>query len=121
MSSVCDIFIYNDKTIIGPLAYQPIPFSQTGNPVMSTVAFLASVVEPKIAAAAAKAALEEFAKVKEEIPPLIVDAHARNVQAHEDKSGVLDGTVGLKQAGIILREGDEKVEKMETGKLLFFE
>lgn len=41
----------------GPLAYQPIPFSQTGNPVMSTVAFLASVVDPRVASAAAKAAM----------------------------------------------------------------
>lgn len=42
---------------LGPLAYQPVPFSQSGNPVMSTVAFLASVVDPRIAASAAKAAL----------------------------------------------------------------
>lgn len=41
----------------GPLAYQPIPFSRSGNPVMSTVAFLASVVDPRIAGTAAKAAL----------------------------------------------------------------
>lgn len=45
------------NSILGPLAYQPIPFSQSGNPVMSTVAFLASVVDPRIAASAAKAAL----------------------------------------------------------------
>lgn len=42
---------------LGPLAYQPIPFSQSGNPIMSTVAFLASVVDPRIASSAAKAAL----------------------------------------------------------------
>ena len=41
----------------GPLAYQPIPFSQTGNPIMSTVAFLASVVDPRVASVAAKSAL----------------------------------------------------------------
>lgn len=44
-------------SVLGPLAYQPVPFSQSGNPVMSTVAFLASVVDPRIASAAAKAAL----------------------------------------------------------------
>jgi SWI/SNF related-matrix-associated actin-dependent regulator of chromatin subfamily C len=43
--------------ISGPLAYQPLPFSQAGNPVMSTVAFLASTVDPRVASAAAKAAL----------------------------------------------------------------
>ena len=42
---------------LGPLAYQPIPFSQHGNPIMSTVAFLASVVDPRVASAAAKSAL----------------------------------------------------------------
>lgn len=48
------------SNVLGPLAYQPVPFSQSGNPVMSTVAFLASVVDPRIAAAAAKAALGEL-------------------------------------------------------------
>ena len=43
--------------VAGPLVYQPIPFSQTGNPIMSTVAFLASVVDPRVASSAAKAAL----------------------------------------------------------------
>jgi len=46
------------------LSYQPIPFSKSGNPIMSTVAFLASVVDPRVAAAAAKAAMEEFAAIR---------------------------------------------------------
>lgn len=49
---------------MGPLSYQPIPFSKAGNPIMSTVAFLASVVDPRVAASAAKAAMEEFANIK---------------------------------------------------------
>lgn len=49
---------------MGPLAYQPIPFSKAGNPIMSTVAFLASVVDPRVAASAAKAAMIEFANIK---------------------------------------------------------
>ena len=52
---------------LGPLSYQPIPFSQAGNPIMSTVAFLASVVDPRVASAAAKAAKEEFARIKDEV------------------------------------------------------
>ena len=48
-----------DEASLGPLVYQPVPFSQQGNPVMSTVAFLASVVDPRVASAAAKAALGE--------------------------------------------------------------
>jgi SWI/SNF related-matrix-associated actin-dependent regulator of chromatin subfamily C len=48
------------SAVLGPLAYQPVPFSQAGNPVMSTVAFLQSVVHPQIASAAAKAALGKY-------------------------------------------------------------
>ena len=46
--------------VLGPLSHQPVPFSQQGNPIMSTVAFLASVVDPRVASAAAKAALGRF-------------------------------------------------------------
>jgi SWI/SNF related-matrix-associated actin-dependent regulator of chromatin subfamily C len=44
----------------GPLQYAKIPFSQADNPVMSVVAFLASVVDPKVAAAAAQSTIEEL-------------------------------------------------------------
>lgn len=54
-----DPYLESSEACLGPLAYQPIPFSQSGNPVMSTVAFLASVVDPRVASAAAKAALGE--------------------------------------------------------------
>lgn len=52
-----DPYLEDNSSSLGPLAYQPIPFSQAGNPVMSTVAFLASVVDPRVASAAAKSAL----------------------------------------------------------------
>ena len=45
---------------MGPLAFHPTPFSQAGNPIMSTVAFLASLVDPKIALAASKAAIGKY-------------------------------------------------------------
>jgi SWI/SNF related-matrix-associated actin-dependent regulator of chromatin subfamily C len=64
-----DPYLEDGDSAIGPLAYQPIPFSKSGNPIMSTVAFLASVVDPRVAAAAAKSAMEEFAKIKEEPLP----------------------------------------------------
>ena len=50
-------FIVVGVVNLGPLSHQPVPFSQQGNPIMSTVAFLASVVDPRVASAAAKAAL----------------------------------------------------------------
>jgi len=59
-----DPYLEDDGGFLGPLACQPIPFSKSGNPIMSTVAFLASVVDPRVAAAAAKAAMEEFAAIK---------------------------------------------------------
>ncbi|TKS88499.1 SWI/SNF complex subunit SMARCC2 BRG1-associated factor 170 [Collichthys lucidus] len=61
-----DPYLEDSSASLGPLAYQPVPFSQSENPVMSTVAFLASVVDPRVASSAAKAALEEFSRVQEE-------------------------------------------------------
>uniref|UniRef100_A0A672HKU4 SWI/SNF related, matrix associated, actin dependent regulator of chromatin, subfamily c, member 1b n=1 Tax=Salarias fasciatus TaxID=181472 RepID=A0A672HKU4_SALFA len=55
-----DPYLEDSSASLGPLAYQPVPFSQSENPVMSTVAFLASVVDPRVASAAAKAALGEL-------------------------------------------------------------
>ncbi|KAG0321202.1 hypothetical protein BGZ99_004054 [Dissophora globulifera] len=49
---------------LGPLQFNRIPFSETDNPVMSVVAFLASVVNPGVAAAAAQSALKELALAK---------------------------------------------------------
>uniref|UniRef100_F1KT08 SWI/SNF complex subunit SMARCC2 n=1 Tax=Ascaris suum TaxID=6253 RepID=F1KT08_ASCSU len=113
-----------EAEILGPLAYQPIPFSQSGNPVMSTVAFLASVVDPRVAASATKAAIEEFAKMKEEVPPLVVEAHTRNVEATTASRGdKVEGGVGLNVSGIATddkekskaeEEKKESEEPMET-------
>ncbi|KAK0088239.1 hypothetical protein PV326_004917 [Microctonus aethiopoides] len=85
---------------LGPLAYQPVPFSKAGNPVMSTVAFLASVVDPRVAASAAKAAMEEFAAIKDQVPAALLDQHLRNVQASANSDGKFDPAAGLAQSGI---------------------
>ncbi|XP_045779311.1 SWI/SNF complex subunit SMARCC2 isoform X1 [Maniola jurtina] len=68
--------------VLGPLAYQPIPFSKVGNPVMSTVAFLASVVDPRIASKATRAAMDEFAAIKDEVPAAMMEAHVKAAGAH---------------------------------------
>ncbi|KAL5257926.1 hypothetical protein ACHWQZ_G012765 [Mnemiopsis leidyi] len=84
----------NDAAGSGPLNYQPIPFSQTGNPVMSTVAFLASVVDPRVAASAAKAALQEFSKMKNEIPPELINSHVNQKEKEEaEKTDKAEGEV----------------------------
>uniref|UniRef100_A0A1I7XN08 SWIRM domain-containing protein n=1 Tax=Heterorhabditis bacteriophora TaxID=37862 RepID=A0A1I7XN08_HETBA len=52
------------------------------------------------------------------VPPLMLEAHARNVQAYEEKSGQLDGNAGLSKSGIAtdIKKDDknDEVEKMDT-------
>ncbi|XP_072401811.1 SWI/SNF complex subunit SMARCC2 isoform X1 [Diabrotica undecimpunctata] len=84
---------------LGPLAYQPIPFSKAGNPIMSTVAFLASIVDPRVAAAAAKSAMNEFASIKDEVPASVMDAHLKNVEA-SNADGKYDPAANLALTGI---------------------
>lgn len=98
---------------LGPLSYQPMPFSKQGNPVMSTVAFLASVVDPRIASAAAKSALEEFSKMKDEVPNALLEAHVKNVEtaAAENPGGKYDPAYGLSSSGIAGTEPDQAEDK----------
>uniref|UniRef100_A0A673WXE3 SWI/SNF related BAF chromatin remodeling complex subunit C2 n=1 Tax=Salmo trutta TaxID=8032 RepID=A0A673WXE3_SALTR len=105
-----DPYLEDTSSSLGPLAYQPVPFSQAGNPVMSTVAFLASVVDPRVASAAAKSALEEFSRMKEEVPAALVEAHVRRVEEAARASGRQDPLYGLEGSGIAgtsLEEGDK--------------
>uniref|UniRef100_I3KSF6 SWI/SNF related BAF chromatin remodeling complex subunit C2 n=1 Tax=Oreochromis niloticus TaxID=8128 RepID=I3KSF6_ORENI len=104
-----DPYLEDSSSSLGPLAYQPVPFSQAGNPVMSTVAFLASVVDPRVASAAAKSALEEFSRMKEEVPAALVEAHVRRVEEAARVSGRQDPLYGLEGSGIAgtgLEEGE---------------
>lgn len=88
---------------LGPLAFQPIPFSQAGNPIMSTVAFLASVVDPRVASAAAKAAIAEFTRMKDEVPPQCMDSHVASVvAAHKEGKTVDPATYNLEQTGVAI-------------------
>uniref|UniRef100_A0AAY4A398 SWI/SNF related, matrix associated, actin dependent regulator of chromatin subfamily c member 2 n=1 Tax=Denticeps clupeoides TaxID=299321 RepID=A0AAY4A398_9TELE len=114
-----DPYLESSEASLGPLAYQPIPFSQSGNPVMSTVAFLASVVDPRVAAAAARAALEEFSRVREEVPAELVEAHVKKVQEAARTTGKVDPAFGLESSGIAgtAPEEPEKTETTETEKM----
>merc|ERR1711976_504026 len=98
---------------LGPLAYQPIPFSNAGNPIMSTVAFLASVVDPRVASAAAKAAMEEFAKIKDEVPTVIMDAHMSKVKEATEKGEDSAIDKSLEKCGIGGREKELSPEEKE--------
>ncbi|XP_071751630.2 SWI/SNF complex subunit SMARCC1 [Centroberyx gerrardi] len=108
-----DPYLESTEATLGPLAYQPVPFSQSGNPVMSTVAFLASVVDPRVASAAAKAALEEFSRVREEVPAELVEAHVKKVQEAARSTGKVDPAFGLESSGIA-GTAPEEPEKTET-------
>ncbi|XP_038117822.1 SWI/SNF complex subunit SMARCC2 isoform X1 [Culex quinquefasciatus] len=109
-----DPYLEDDNTYLGPLSYQPIPFSKAGNPIMSTVAFLASVVDPRIAASAAKAAMEEFAAIKDEVPASMMDAHLKNVEK-SSFGGKFDPYAGLTTSGIA-GTGTDKDKEEEEGK-----
>uniref|UniRef100_A0A3Q3K292 SWI/SNF related, matrix associated, actin dependent regulator of chromatin, subfamily c, member 2 n=1 Tax=Monopterus albus TaxID=43700 RepID=A0A3Q3K292_MONAL len=114
-----DPYLEDSFSSLGPLAYQPIPFSQAGNPVMSTVAFLASVVDPRVASAAAKSALEEFSRMKEEVPAALVEAHVRRVEEAARVSGRQDPLYGLEGSGIAgtgLEEGERPDESSDESK-----
>ncbi|KAF3917444.1 hypothetical protein ABW21_db0207583 [Orbilia brochopaga] len=47
---------------LGPLQYDRIPFTQADNPIVSVIAFLASLVDPDVAAAAAQSSTEEMVR-----------------------------------------------------------
>ncbi|XP_004536959.1 SWI/SNF complex subunit SMARCC2 isoform X2 [Ceratitis capitata] len=104
-----DPYLEDDGGFLGPLGCQPIPFSKSGNPIMSTVAFLASVVDPRVAAAAAKAAMEEFAAIKDEVPATIMDNHMKNVEK-ASAGGKFNPSFGLSNSGIAGTGADKEEE-----------
>ncbi|VDO53256.1 unnamed protein product, partial [Schistosoma margrebowiei] len=57
-----------------------LPFSKAANPILSTVAFLAAAVDPRVASAAAQAALIEYAKMRDEVPAGLLREHKARVE-----------------------------------------
>merc|ERR1712131_382629 len=84
----------------GNYDFMPIPFSQAGNPVMTTVAFLASAVDPQVAAEAARAAITEFTKQQYDVPNHLKNAHVDQVMKHKAETGKSDPEFGLDKSGI---------------------
>lgn len=84
------------------------PFSKTGNPILSTVAFLASVVDPRVAASAASAALKSYAAMRDEVPAGLLHEHKARVEAAVRMGREVDPTrFGLEELGIV-KTGDAK-------------
>lgn len=85
------------------------PFSKAGNPILSTVAFLAAVVDPRVAASAASAALKEYAQMREEVPAGLLHEHKARVQAAVRMGREVDPTkFGLDELGIVKSEDSKK-------------
>ncbi len=100
-----DPYLEGNGSSLGPLAYQPIPFSQNGNPVMSTVAFLASVVDPRVANVAVKAALEEFTKMRDEVSPSFIETNRETIENALKKGKKLDENSSLELLGLTSNKG----------------
>ena len=102
-----DPYLEGNGSSLGPLAYQPIPFSQNGNPVMSTVAFLASIVDPRVSNAAVKAALDEFSKLRDEVSPSFIEANREIIENALKKGKKLDENSSLELLGLTNNTGRE--------------
>jgi SWI/SNF related-matrix-associated actin-dependent regulator of chromatin subfamily C len=91
----------NTEGSMGPLRFGRIPFEQADNPVMSVVAFLAGVVNPAVAAEAAKTALHELTdggakKGTDEEGDEAAEADASKEGEDDDK---MDEDAGAKEGG----------------------
>ncbi|KAH9277988.1 SWI/SNF complex subunit SMARCC2 [Echinococcus granulosus] len=85
------------------------PFSKAGNPILSTVAFLAAVVDPRVAASAASAALKEYAQMREEVPAGLLHEHKARVQAAVRMGREVDpNKFGLDELGIVKSEDSKR-------------
>ena len=79
---------------------------------MSTVAFLASMVDPRIAGVAAKAAIAEFTKIKDEVPPHAMESHLASISQAVKDGKKIDANYNIEQTVIAVlpdaaKEGKE--------------
>ncbi|XP_044745895.1 SWI/SNF complex subunit SMARCC2-like [Coccinella septempunctata] len=104
-----------DKLPNGPLNFQPIPFSKSGNPVLSIIAFLASIVDPKVVTVATESAMKLYTKMKdEEIPHQIVEDHLNRIRESKIE-GKFDPKFRLEETGIYGTGSNESVDVDEIG------
>ena len=90
----------------------PIPYSQQGNPIMTTVAFLSSIVDPRVAKSAAQAALEKFDRIKDELPKMFVQEKIKNAE----KQGLTDVKDIVKLSEIAGCDDDETTDPEKSPK-----
>ncbi|KAF9215610.1 hypothetical protein BGZ59_000885 [Podila verticillata] len=97
---------------LGPLQYHRVPFSQADNPVMSVVAFLASVVNPGVAAAAAQSALKELATAKK--VQASKDKEEEEEEAKEEAKGDEEDKTKTSTEAMEVDKDEEKKEAKDT-------
>ncbi|RKP12985.1 SWIRM domain-containing protein, partial [Piptocephalis cylindrospora] len=99
---------------LGPLQYARMPFSQADNPVLSVVAFLASVVNPGVASAAAKAALGSLVDPEE-----MRMGKGKVLEGEEEKGEGEAGTKGKADKAVSEdkdKDGDATMENQPASK-----
>ncbi|KAG0055628.1 hypothetical protein BGZ83_007928 [Gryganskiella cystojenkinii] len=97
---------------LGPLQYHRAPFSESDNPVMSVVAFLASVVNPGVAAAAAQSALRELALAKKSTEkPTAKESDSEESSDKKDESTSEDADMEIDNAENEKKEEEKKEEE----------
>lgn len=108
-----------DKLPTGPLNFQPVAFSKSGNPVLSIIAFLASIVDPKVVSVATESAMKLYNKMKdEEIPHQVVEEHLKRIRECKIE-GNFDPTFRLEESGIYGTGPNEsiQIENEETSEI----
>ncbi|EME31372.1 SWI/SNF related-matrix-associated actin-dependent regulator ofchromatin subfamily C [Galdieria sulphuraria] len=85
-----------DNDVLNSFVSEPFPFADTANPIMAQVAFLASMVSPQVASAAARAALDALTKTS-------CDSENEKVSQVHSMQSTLESQVG-RQATEVMSE-----------------
>ncbi|CCG84988.1 protein of unknown function [Taphrina deformans PYCC 5710] len=101
-------YLEQDRDKVGPLRYYKAPYDEVENPVMSVVAFLASVVPKEVATAAAKRAVKALPEEQdvvlqtngnnESLPAKTISADTDNEQAQTSTQWAAETALGTSAA-----------------------
>lgn len=95
-----DQYLGDSKANLGPLKYAPyLPFSQADNPVLSTIAFLVSLVDPDVVRAATERAIK-IVDEKDLEAAAAKEAEKKDEEGKDDDEPIKEGaTVALATVG----------------------
>lgn len=87
-----DPFLEATQKDLGPLQYANLPFSQTDNPVMSVIAFLASSVDTAVAARAAGESIEELEQIlRKRVAATRKESNGKAAEEEKESAMEVDG------------------------------